>query len=143
MHLDAPETSLLSALLDDLSEAFSTMSAEDPVRQRLFPDGYRDDPDAASEFRQLTESALETSRVERLGQCRAELSEGRSELELDPEDTQRWLRVLNDVRLALGTRLGISEDDADIDPNDPDAHSRVVYYWLTSLQDSLVQAAMG
>jgi hypothetical protein len=52
--------------------------------------------------------------------------------------------VLNDLRLALGTRLGITEDDdPDLDPVDPAAQSRVIYYWLTALQDSVVQGLMS
>jgi hypothetical protein len=48
--------------------------------------------------------------------------------------------VLNDLRLALGTRLGITEDDDHVveRPDDP----RVVYYWLTGIQDAVVQALM-
>ena len=51
--------------------------------------------------------------------------------------------MLNDLRLALGTRLGVTEDEpTDIDPADPRAQSWAVYYWLTALQDALVQTAM-
>ena len=42
---------------------------------------------------------------------------------LDAEEAQAWLRALNDVRLALGARLDITEDDeeqmADADWDDP------------------------
>ena len=37
------ETALLGSLLDDLLDALGTLPDDDPVRQRLFPDGYRDD----------------------------------------------------------------------------------------------------
>src|ERR1700760_4546195 len=35
---------------------------EDPVLARLLPDGYRDDPDAAGEFRRYTEPALRSAK---------------------------------------------------------------------------------
>src|SRR5215470_5865023 len=36
---------------------------EDPVLARLLPDGYRDDPEAAGEFRKYTEPALRSAKV--------------------------------------------------------------------------------
>jgi hypothetical protein len=48
------------------------------------------------------------------------------------------------VRLALGTQLDVSEEDGpEIDPDDPMAQERAIYYWLTAVQDSLVVALMG
>ena len=126
----------------------STLSARflttDPVRQRLFPDGYRDDEDAAAEFRELTEAGLRDDKAARAERCRAELPAGSGRATTGrPDAAERWLTVLNDLRLALGTRLGVTEDEpADIDPADPRAQSWVVYYWLTTLQDGLVQTAM-
>src|SRR5207302_2543904 len=35
---------------------------EDPVLARLLPDGYRDDPEAAGEFRRYTEPALRSAK---------------------------------------------------------------------------------
>ena len=61
---------------------------------------------------------------------------------VDGADGIRWLQVLNDVRLALGTRLGITEDEPDVDPGAPEAEPRQLYYWLTALQDALVRAMM-
>ncbi len=81
---------------------------------------------------------------ERLERCRAELPSAEGNVELDDEAAQRWLTVLNDLRLATGTRLNVSEDDEPgIDPADPDAQTRAIYQWLTALQDSLVHAVAG
>jgi uncharacterized protein DUF2017 len=143
LQLDEMETALLGSLLDDLLDALGTLPENDPVRQRLFPDGYRDDEEAAAEFRELTETGLRDDKAARAERCRAELPAGSGELSLPPDAAERWLTVLNDLRLALGTRLGVTEDEpADIDPADPRAQSWVVYYWLTTLQDGLVQTAM-
>lgn len=143
LHLDGAESALLATLLDDLSDALASLPDDDPVRQRLFPAGYRDDEEAAAEFRELTEDGLRDAKLERVRQCRAELPAGTGELPLPPEAVQRWLTVLNDLRLALGTRLGVTEDEPpDLDPADPGAQTWAIYYWLTALQDSLVQTAM-
>lgn len=60
---------------------------------------------------------------------------------LTPEQADAWLCGLNDVRLALGTTLGIDADTPDtLDASDPRAPHLDVYHWLTWMQDSLVQA---
>jgi len=62
--------------------------------------------------------------------------------ELTAEDADAWLRVLNDLRLILGTRLDVTEDTtlAELDPNDPNAHQYAVYAYLSWLQEQLVAA---
>ena len=59
---------------------------------------------------------------------------------LTPEQADAWLAGLNDVRLALGTTIGIDADTPDeLEPDDPRAPHLDVYHWLTWMQDSLVQ----
>ncbi|WP_034488332.1 DUF2017 domain-containing protein [Actinomadura oligospora] len=139
---------------------------DDPVLARLFPDAYRDDGEAAGEFRRYTEMGLRDGKREAAGIVLATLAdafgapgtsgddasgplagiEGGSpaEVELTTEHAQAWLRALNDVRLALGTRLDISEEwyeEAErLDPSDPRMPMYAAYDWLTMLQESLVQA---
>lgn len=144
LRLDPVEAALLTSLFDDFVAMLDTdaLPLHDPVRERLFPAAYRDDDEAESEFRGLTETSLRTDRSERAGQCATELASA-SEIPLDDEAGQRWIKALNDLRLALGTRLGVTEDDdPDLATDDPDAQARAVYYWLTAVQDSLVQALM-
>ena len=115
----------------------------DPALARLLPDGYRDDAEAAGEFRRLTESDLRRQKRDNAARLLADLpDEGGGEVRLDAETTGRWLTALNDVRLALGTRLGITEEMAEPDEDDPDASAYVVYVWLSQLQDVLVQVAL-
>ena len=56
-----------------------------------------------------------------------------------------WLRALNDLRLVLGTRLDVTEDEfADgFDPDAPHAYELAVYAFLTWLQEAAVQAAQS
>jgi hypothetical protein len=144
IRLEAVESALLGTLLDDLEGALQSLPGDDPVRQRLFPAAYPDDEEATEEFRLLTEESLRDGKAERIGVTRAELPSGEDDIDLDGEAAQRWLTVLNDLRLAIGTRLDVSEeDDPAIDPADPDAQLRAIYQWLTALQDALVHAIMG
>jgi hypothetical protein len=115
----------------------------DPVLARLLPAGYRDDAESAEEFRRLTESALRQQKRRSAARLLADLpGEGGGEVRLDAETTECWLTALNDVRLALGTRLDLTEDMPEPDQDDPDAPAYVVYVWLTQLQDVLVQVAL-
>lgn len=117
----------------------------DPVLERLFPDGYQDDSDAAGEFRRYTEIGLRDGKREAAAVVLATLGSAASEgVVLDREQAQAWLRALNDVRLALGTRLDITEEwyeqAAQLSWDDPRYAMYAAYDWLTMLQESMVRA---
>jgi hypothetical protein len=139
VDLDPAEAALLADLLDELATALAEPDPDDPMIRRLYPDGYTDDPDAAREYRELVQADLRAERTGRLERCRAELPPGGGRMQLDAEAADRWLRVLNDLRLALGTRLGITEE-AEPDESQPAAQ---IYSWLTAVQDLLVMQVMS
>ncbi|MFF5258444.1 DUF2017 domain-containing protein [Actinomadura viridis] len=167
VRLEPEEAALVRALMEQLLELLGegpdeggelaalgiterAAKPEDPVLARLFPDAYREDGEAAGEFRRYTEMGLRDGKreaantvLESLGDLRAATAEGVT-VELDDERVRTWLRALNDVRLALGTRLDISEEwyeEAErLDPRDPRTAMFAAYDWLTMLQESLVRA---
>ena len=96
-----------------LGTAGPTSPPEDPVLARLLPDAYRDDPEAAGEFRRYTEQGLRSGKVAAAQTVLATLPAKGGQVRLGPEDAQAWLRAINDVRLAIGTLLGITEDYED------------------------------
>jgi uncharacterized protein DUF2017 len=121
-----------------------TSPPDDPVLARLFPDAYADDESASGEFRKYTEPGLRSGKVAAANTVLATLPEHGGRVRLAPDDAQAWLRALNDVRLALGTRLGITEDYEDqmeqADWADPRSAYLEVYHWLGYVQESLVRA---
>jgi hypothetical protein len=145
LRLDPDEVQLLSLLIGELAALLADAEADDgdDVWKRLHPSAYRDDPDAEAEYRSLTEAGLRGQRDDRIAACRNDLAAG-GEIELhDPDAAERWLQVLNDLRLALGTRLGVSQDDdREIDPDDPAAQPWLVYSWLTAVQDAVVHTLL-
>jgi hypothetical protein len=145
VHLERDERAVLTTLLDELDAVLAAdADPDDAVQQRLSPAAYRDDDAAAQEYRALTETSLRTLREERIAACRADLAADAAIDLADVEAGQRWIQVLNDLRLALGTRLGVSEADAgELDQSAPDAQPRALYVWLTEVQDLLVHALMG
>lgn len=132
-----------------------TSEPEDPVLARLLPSAYRDDEEAAGEFRRFTETSLREAKssgaravIEDLtdaGLPERDVGAGLViDVELDTSRAQAWLRTLTDLRLALATRLGVSEDDHDywasLPEEDPRTHAYHIFEWLGYLQETLVEA---
>ncbi|MER7502338.1 DUF2017 domain-containing protein [Nonomuraea pusilla] len=129
---------------DPLERALGIGTGEapsDPVLARLFPSAYEDDQEA-SEFRRYTEATLRDGKRADAQTVLDTAEPGRTELTAD--QAQAWMRALNDVRLALGTRLEVTEEIHDelarMSEDDPRYPAFVTYDWLTYLQDSLVRA---
>jgi hypothetical protein len=82
----------------------------DPALARLLPDGNRDDPEAASEYRRLTEYGLRSRK--RSGARLAAEALGRSEpVVLAKDEALALLKAMTDVRLVLGERLELKTDE--------------------------------
>jgi hypothetical protein len=117
---------------------------DDPVLARLLPDGYTGDPEASAEFRRYTEETLRSGKVASAQAVLASLPSGGGEVRLSEPECQQWLRALNDVRLALSVRLGITDENEDLSDHlavdDPRSAYIWVYQWLAYLQDSLIEA---
>ncbi|MER0480177.1 DUF2017 domain-containing protein [Streptomyces sp. Edi2] len=133
----------------------------DPVLARFFPDAYGgpdlvpdDDVRAASaEFRRYTENDLRArKREDTLALIRAldglAPAGDSALLRLDPGECRQWLGALNDLRLAIGTRLEVTDEEdggellrlPDSDPRKPMV---MAYLWLGGLQETLVESLMG
>ncbi len=134
----------LARLLGQAGETGPATPPDDPVLARLLPDAYADDAEAAGDFRRFTEQELRNGKAAAARTVLATLPEDGGRVRLSGEEAQVWLRALNDVRLALGVRLSITEDFEarlqDLDPADPRSAYMWVYDWLTFLQETLVRA---
>jgi hypothetical protein len=143
-RLDPAEARILALLLDQLEQLLTAEAddvAGDPVVARLLPAGHRSDPELAADYRELTESALRAGKADDLATVRAGLPPEGGTVRLDRDQATAWLRTSNDLRLALGTRLDVQEDtEPPEDLADEEAQQLAVYYWLTGLQGSLVDA---
>jgi hypothetical protein len=143
-RLDPAEAGIVGLLLDQLEQLLDADAVDvsgDPVIARLFPEGHRGDPEMAADYRELTESSLRSGKTDDLAMVRATLPDGGGEVRLDPDQAAAWLRCTNDLRLALGTRLDISEDTEPPEEIAGEEDQQLaVYYWLTAVQGSLVDA---
>lgn len=104
----------------------------DPALARLLPDAYADNAAASADFRRFTEDDLRKRKRANLETALATLSPFAQTEQKQPDDSagvstdlayrqrclhldagqaQAWLGALNDVRLVMGARLGVSDDD--------------------------------
>lgn len=121
---------------------------EDPVIARLFPDAYADDHESAADFRRFTQNRLVEGKYASaqavLEVLPDDVDEADVEVALDHTSALHWLGTLNDVRLALGIRLGVEQDDDEFWDTLPEADPRgavhEIYQWLGWMQETLVAA---
>lgn len=121
---------------------------DDPALARLLPDGNRDDPEAASEYRRFTEYGLRERKRSGARTAASALTRP-APVVLTSEEALSLLKAFTDVRLVLGERLELKTDE------DAEAlHERLwaaeepeswlatasLYEVLTSWQEHLVAA---
>ncbi|HEX2292747.1 MAG TPA: DUF2017 family protein [Gaiellaceae bacterium] len=135
LDLRPEERALLRQVAGEL-EALLAGQPDDPSLRRLFPPAHEDDA-LEQEYRELTRPQLDDGRRRALETLGETADAGR----LTAEEADAWLRVLNDARLVLGTRLDITEDyDWDELERDPRAPELAVYAYLSWIQEQLVEA---
>jgi len=128
--------------------------AQSHTMKRLLPVFFRPQPEhpAGSGTAESLNSALRTLHEPEIIEAKREaaqrlldtLPEDGGKFELSEDDAQAWAAAVNDIRLALGTMLGISQDGPqDLPPDDPMVGHLDVYQWLTVLQEYLVLGIMG
>ena len=157
--LEAGEAAVLTRLCEELTTLLSgdeepsdPSEKADPALERLFPRAYLDptEEETEADWQRLVHGDLVDGRRRALATVEgtlaaAEVRRGRFELTLSEEQAQAWLAVLNDARLALGTRLEVTEDLdlSGLDPDDPDTAPYAVYWWLGVLEESLIDVLSG
>jgi hypothetical protein len=161
---DAQEAAVLRGLVAEVRQMLAGRSAENPadelavltgmrtgpstrpddrVLARLLPDFTTEDADLAAGLRSLHEPELIEAKDSAAALVLETLPETGGRIELTVEQADTWLAALNDVRLALGTALDVSEDmPEELPPDDPRSAHLGVYHWLTFVQDALIQARM-
>lgn len=138
LDLRDEERALIAAIVPDLR----SLLADDPgdeMLTRLFPTARPDDPEAEAEFQDMVRDELVSKRVARLEMV-AELAEATV---LNQDELAAWMGAVNDIRLVLGTRLEVSEEDEfdDVEGDDPEAVARSAYWFLGWLLEHLVEAS--
>ena len=149
----------LSSLLGEAADDAELVEA-DPALGRLLPDAYRDDAEAADEWRRLSRRGLAERKAAFATRFAADLADAAAasattRIRLDEAGAIDWMRAIGDLRLVLAERMDLADalttpDDAastaaDADGDDADDLERrsgmaELYDWLAWMQDDLVRA---
>lgn len=124
-------------ILKELMEQYLVLLEDPgmPILHRLFPPAYSEPADLArqEEYRQLMQDDLvEGHRAE----AQLVISTAGEET-LTEEQLLGWSRAINSIRLALGTYLDVSEDDA---PRISDSPEESAYQFLSLLLEETIEA---
>ena len=154
--LDERESSAPTDELSDLTgiKTGNPSRPEDATMGRLLPDFYRSERNhpAGSANAESLNGALRSLHEPEIIDAKREAGErvlrtlpaGGGKFELTEDDATAWITAVNDVRLALGTMLGVGpEGPEQLAPEHPMAGHLDVYQWLTVLQEYLVLALLG
>ena len=139
MRLGAEERALLTVLPGHLVSLLEGVGDTPPADlpgalRRLLPPAYTTDPDAERAYVSMTRQDL----VEHHRESLETMSVTANATWLDDEQIVAWLAALNDLRLALGSILGVTEDEVEV----PMVHTHqaewITYLYLGSLQSELI-----
>jgi hypothetical protein len=142
--LEGFEADLLRRLRDGLHRTLLDHTGDDPVVARLFPAAVADDPVADDELRRLLHDDLLRSKLDGLDALvaiidRAESRGDRLRVALRDDEPLLVLGVLNDLRLAIGARIGIDRLERDEVPEDaPERTSLAIMDHLAWMQEQIL-----
>lgn len=154
--LDERESSSPADELEEITgmRTGNSTPPQDDTMKRLLPDFYRTPTEhpAGSGTAESLNSALRSLHEPEIIEAKRQaaqrlldtLPQEGGKLELTEEDAHAWASAVNDMRLALGTMLGVKQDGpTELPPDHPMTGHLDVYQWLTVLQEYLVLGIMG
>jgi hypothetical protein len=115
-----------------LPQVRKVIEEEGELSIRLFPTAHPDDVELEAEYQEMAGADLRSSRLGAFDVIESSVDAER----LDEEQVAAWIRVINDVRLVLGTRLDLSEETA-LEDFDPDAPEYGLYWGYSLLSELL------
>lgn len=125
-------------LATTLDEVAATGTVPDELR-RLFPHAYPTNEEAEFGYQAVTRGRLVSHHQEAL----ALLASTAQASHLSDEEADGWLAALNDLRLALGTRLGVTEEPQEVSESDDSYPDWICYQYLSYLQTEAIDAMAG
>lgn len=135
LRLPEVERELLRSLPAQLR---ALLESDDPALERLFPPAHPDEPEREAEYAALTHEELRSRRLSALEVMEATIDADR----LGEEELSAWLGALNDLRLVLGSRLGVTEETVEegVPDDHPLAPQWALYGYLGWLVAQIVDA---
>jgi hypothetical protein len=139
VRLSGTERQVLAHTLAELRELL--LGPGDPTLARLTPTARPDDAEAEADWQRWMHDELLQSRLTSLDTVERTLDAET----MSPDELGALLQSCNALRLVLAARLGIEDEDdqLDVEPDDPDAPAWAVYDWLALVIDSGVRVLAG
>jgi len=145
VRLEEHEAAVLRNLLSEMEALLSSGGPGDPVLERIFPRAYTNESEEKA-YRDLTGTELENSKRNALNVLGQGIGDaGAVDLPLSNEEADDWLTALTDLRLAIGTRLDVTEESMsrELDPDDEKSPAMAVLHWLGWMQESMLEIIAG
>ena len=141
------EALLLQTLPGQLRALLEDPDFTDRAVERLFPPAY-DDPEKEAEYRKLLGDDLRRRKLDCVDAFEATLRDSRTgirgvEVTIKPEEFALWLGFVNDMRLVLGAKLDIQDDDwcRDFEPAAAGSPELALLHYLSWLEEELLRSA--
>ena len=139
VRLVAEEREILRSLPAQLRGVLASGDTDDPGLRRLYPPAFLEDEEASTAFGELTHGDLERQRNDSADLMASSIDSST----LTEEELSAWLAVINDTRLVLGSRLGLTEETKREDLEGDARAAFMLYRYLTDLTMQIVKALSG
>lgn len=137
VRLDDTMRALMKQVAEELREV---LLVEDPeLTRRLYPTAYPDDDEAEDGYQEVVHDQLLMQRLDGIDKLQASIDD--EEISVDTADA--WMNTINQIRLVLGTKLDVGEEQVEIDQEDPEATSHVIYQVLSHILEELTSARIS
>ena len=140
------EAMVLCSLPLRLREVLESPDFPQKTVARLFPSAYKDKAKEA-EYRKLLGDDLRRRKLEGIALFEKTFAAwkrrgDRVQFVLEPGGFDLWIGVVNDMRLLLGTELGIEDESwgRDFDPEHPQAGELALLHYLSMVEERLLSA---
>lgn len=127
----------IASLLGELDELIGT-DPGDPDLRRLSPPAYLEDPERDAAYQLLAGEELRTARHATIEAVLASMDRS----VLDEDQVWAWLRALNALRVVVGTKLDITDEDdePEVAADHPDAALWAIYDFTGEVQHAILVA---
>ncbi len=137
VRLDDTMRALIQQVAEELREV---LLVEDPeLTRRLYPTAYPDDDEAEDDYQGVVHDQLLMQRLDGIDKLQATIDDE----EISVETADAWMNTINQIRLVLGTKLDVGEEQVEIDQEDPEATSHVIYQVLSHILEELTAARIS
>jgi hypothetical protein len=138
LNLPPDERALLAVLPQQLLASLELLERDDEetpaAARRIVPVAHPRDADAEEDYVRRHRPSLLAGHMESLDVVARTADSNK----LSAEELDSWLTAINDLRLALGVSLGVTEEEVEPDPDSPDFADWIVYFYLSFLQGEIL-----